>query len=100
VGLEASIEGGIHAMRLLFETHKAEEERGFLLVDAKNVFNKDNSRTAMCWTVHHQWPSGARYTFNCYRHWSVLVVRSANGTPLFLSSKEGVTQGDHLMVTI
>jgi hypothetical protein len=35
-GLEAGIEGGIHAMRLLCETHLAEEEWGFLLVDARN----------------------------------------------------------------
>jgi hypothetical protein len=33
-GLEASIEGGIHAIRLLWQTHEAEEEWGFLLVDA------------------------------------------------------------------
>jgi hypothetical protein len=46
VGLEAGIEGGIHAMRLLWESHKAEEEWGFLLVDAKNVFNECN-RTAI-----------------------------------------------------
>ncbi len=38
-GLESGIEGGIHAARLLWETHAEEEEWGFLLVDAKNAFN-------------------------------------------------------------
>jgi hypothetical protein len=46
-GLEAGIEGGIHAMRLLWDMHLAEEEWGFLLVDAKNAFNEGNWR-AMC----------------------------------------------------
>jgi hypothetical protein len=41
-GLKARIEGGIHAMRLLWEQHKAEEEWGFLLVDARNAFNEGN----------------------------------------------------------
>jgi hypothetical protein len=42
-GLEAGMEGGIHAMRLLWEQHAAEEEWGFLLVDARNVFNEGNA---------------------------------------------------------
>jgi hypothetical protein len=45
-GLEASIESGIHVMRLLWEMHAAEEEwGGFLLVDAKNAF-KEGKRLA------------------------------------------------------
>jgi hypothetical protein len=72
-GLKAGIEGGIHAMRLLWDTHSAKEESGFLLMDAKNAFNEGN-RTAMCWTIRHPWPSGARYTFNCYRHWLTLAI--------------------------
>ena len=82
-------------MRLLWDTFEAEKEWGFLLVDARNAFNEGN-RTAMLWTIRHRWPSGARFTFNCYRHWTNLVVRSDNGTSLFLHSKEGVTQGDPL----
>jgi hypothetical protein len=88
VGLKAGIEGGIHVMRLLFETHKAEDEWGFLLIDTKNEFNEGN-KTTMYWTVHHQWPFSAWFTFNCYWHWLALVVWSAGGTSLFLSSKEG-----------
>jgi hypothetical protein len=50
--LEAGVEGGIHAMRLIWEEHKMEEEWGFLLVDARNAFNEGN-RIAMLWTVRH-----------------------------------------------
>ena len=45
----------------------------------------------MLWVVHHKWPSGARYAFNCYRHWDTLVIKAGNRTGHFLYSKEGVT---------
>jgi hypothetical protein len=94
-GLDSGIEGAIHAMQHTWEANKAEEEWGYLLIDAKNAFNEQN-RTAMLWTVRHEWPSGARFTFNCYKHWATLVIRSNDGTGTFLYSKEGVTQGDPL----
>ena len=34
-GLQADIECGIHAMYSIRETHKVEEEWGFLLIDAR-----------------------------------------------------------------
>jgi hypothetical protein len=98
-GLEAGIEGGIHAMRSLWKAHEEEEKWGFLLVDARNAFNEGN-RMAMLWTVRHRWPSGARFTFNCYRHWAILIVRAQDGLAIFLFSKEGVTQGDPLAMII
>jgi hypothetical protein len=94
-GLEAGIEGAIHAMQNLWDLHQQEEEWGFLLIDAKNAFNEQN-RTGMLWTVRHDWPSGARFVFNCYKDWATLALRSNNGTAAFLSSKEGVTQEDPL----
>ena len=27
----------------------------------------------MMWTVRHCWPAGARFAFNCYRHWAQLL---------------------------
>ena len=39
VGLEAGIEGAIHAMRVLWEEHKTEEDWGFLIIDMRNAFN-------------------------------------------------------------
>lgn len=51
----------------------------------------------MLWTVRHEWPSGARFVFNCYKHhYNILVIRNNNGTLCVTASKEGVTQGDPL----
>ena len=51
----------------------------------------------MLWSVQHEWPSGAHFTFNCYRHWATLVVwDTGDGSGHFLHRKEGVTQGDPL----
>ena len=45
--------------------------------------------------VRYEWPSGAQFTFNCYRHWATLVVRdTGDGSGHFLHIKEGLTQGD------
>ena len=52
-GLEAGVEGAIHAMRVLWEDHKKEEDWGFLLIDARNAFNEENW-TAMLWDVRHE----------------------------------------------
>ena len=70
-GVKVSIVERIHAMRLLWEPHPQEEDWGFLLIDARNAFNEDN-RTEMLWIFWNEWPSGAQFTFNCYRHWSTL----------------------------
>ena len=78
--------------------HSDEEDWGFLLIDARNAFNEEN-RTAMLWAVRYEWPSGAQFTYNCYRHWSTLVVRNTeDGSGHFLHSKEGMTQGDPLFM--
>ena len=51
----------------------------------------------MLWAVRYEWPGGARFTYNCYRHWATLVVRNTeDGLGHFLHSKKGVTQGDPL----
>ena len=64
-------EGGGETQRALealeFLTHDA-ESIGMTLVDARNGFN-ELSRLAMLWTVRHRWPAGARFAFNCYKHW-------------------------------
>jgi len=94
-GLQAGIDGAIHAMQHEWDIHHMEENWGFLLIDARNAFNELNC-TAMLWTVHHEWPSSARFTFNSYRHWTSLVIRCNDGTGVFLHGQEGVTQGDPL----
>jgi hypothetical protein len=53
-GLEAGIEGAIHASQLIWDQHSAEDEWGFLLVDVtRNAFNEKN-RKAMMWTLRHE----------------------------------------------
>ena len=68
------------------------EERGFLLLDANNAFNEIN-RVRMLWTDRHLWTSVARFVFNCYCHWSSLVLWNLNGTEIILHSREVMTQG-------
>jgi hypothetical protein len=85
-GLESGIEGGIHAMSHMWEQHKMEEDWGFLLIDASNVFN-EQKQTGMLWAVQYELPSGVRCTFNCYKHWATLVIRSNNGSGGFLHLK-------------
>ena len=95
-GLQAGVEGAVHAMQHVWDVHHQEEQWGFFLIDASNAFNELN-RTHMLWTVRREWPSGARFVFNCYKHWATLIVRGNTGTGgISLASKEGVTQGDPL----
>ena len=97
-GVEAGIEVAIHVMHVLWKEHNKNEYWGFLLIEARNVFNEESQAT-MLWAVQHEWPSGAQFTFNCYRHWATLVVRdTGDGSDHFLHSKEGVTQGDPLTI--
>ena len=47
------------------------------------------------------WPSGAWFTFNCYRHWAQLILRMHKGNEVsIIFSKEGVTQGDPLSMVV
>ena len=94
-GLQAGIEGAVHVMHSIWDAHKMEEDWGFLLIDARNAFNEIN-RTVMLWVVRHEWPSGARFCFNCYQHHALLVNRGAIGKTVMIPSQEGVTQGDPL----
>ena len=82
-------------MRILWQKHAQEEDWGLLLIDTRNLFNEEN-HTAMIWAMRFEWPSGARFAFNCYCHWVTLVTRAGNGTGHFLFSKDGLTQGESL----
>ena len=74
-------------MRLLWTQNSQEKELGFLLIDARNAFN-EKIWTAKIWDVRHEWPSGAQFTFNSYRHWATLVVRDTEyGSGHFLHRK-------------
>ena len=52
----------------------------------------------MLWTVRLLWLSGDRFYFNCYCHWSLIVLWNGNGTASFLHSREGVVQGEPLAI--
>ena len=94
-GLRAGVDGAIHGMSALWRELEAEDNTGFLLIDASNAFN-EVSRVNMLWVIRHEWPAGARFAFNCYRHHSLLVVRNPGSKAFTFYSKEGVTQGDPL----
>ena len=52
-GLEAGIEGAVHAVKALWDVHQHDDDWGFLLVDARNAFNEGN-RIAFLWTIRHR----------------------------------------------
>ena len=58
----------------------------------RNAFNEKKC-TVILQAVKHEWSSGARFAFNCYRHWATLMIRAGDGESHFLHSKERVTQG-------
>ena len=85
----------IHGVQALWDENSSTEGWYFLLVDAKNAFNNINL-VRMIWMVRHLWTSGDCFVFNCYFHWSSLVLRNGNGAASILHGREGVTQGDPL----
>ena len=95
-------EGGRGTQRSLgaleFLTQEADPS-GTTLVDARNEFN-ELIRLAMLWTVRHHCPAGARFAFNCYRHWEQLLLRQPVDLPVTILSREGVTQGDPLSMVL
>ena len=93
--LKAGIDGTAHRVQAIWYTKLTTDDWGFLLIDTKKYFNEIN-KIVMQWTVYHLWPSGARFIFSCYRHWSSLVLRNRNGTSIFLHSREGVKQREPL----
>ena len=86
-GLEAGTEGGMHDITMEWDEHKHEEDWGFLIADARNAFNEP-SRDQMPWNARHLWPSGARFTFNCCRHFANLLVQNGDGTVLVILGRE------------
>ena len=54
----------------------------------------------MLWTVWYFWLVGARFTFNCYENWAQLLLRQSGETPVKILIREGVTQGDPLLMVL
>ena len=95
-------EGGGGTQRALealeFLTQEAEPS-GTTLVDARNGFN-ELIRLATLWTVRHRWTAGARFAFNCYKHWAQLLLRQPGEPLVTILSREGATQGDTLSMVL
>ena len=98
-GLAAGIEGGIHAAQQFWSQHAATPEFGFLQVDATNAFNQID-RTAMLWVTRHEWPRGALFVFNCYKHHALLVIHGSTHELQSLPSQTGVAQGCPLAMIV
>ena len=69
------------------------------IVDVPNGLN-NLSRLAMLWTVRNCWPVGPRFTFNFYKHCEHLILHHPRDPPGTLLSREGVTQGDPLLMVL
>jgi len=73
-GLQAGIEGAIHAMNEFFAAHQDDANGwGVLLVYAANAFNLLN-HAAMLLHAHVLWPCCAYFLSNTYRGWSVNIA--------------------------
>ena len=94
VGLKAGIDSNVHRVQAIWDTKSTREDWGFLLVDPKNAFNEINW-IGMLWTVCHLWPSGAHFDFNCYYHWSLLVLRNRNRTSILCTLGRYWSRGNH-----
>ena len=93
VGLPAGIEGAIHAAREHWDAQADQPDFGFLQIDAKNAFN-ELDRTMMLYVTRYLWPHGARYAYNCYKHWSVVLFHDpTSGIATKIFSATGVVQG-------
>jgi hypothetical protein len=58
-----------------------------------NFFNELN-QTMMLYVTRYLWPQGARYAYNCHKHWStVLFLDTTAGTATKINSATGVVQG-------
>ena len=76
-----------------------DETKDLKLIDSINGFN-ELSRLAMLWTVRHHWPLGVIFALNCYKHEAKLIVHWPAALFRILTSREGVTQGDPLLVVL
>ena len=84
-------------MCLLWKHNYQEEDCGFLLIDALNAFNEDNSMETLQ-SVRYKCPNGAQFTLNCCTHWNTLVLSNAGGSGHCLYIKYRVTDGYPLSI--
>ena len=54
----------------------------------------------MMWTVRNRWSAGARFAFNCYRHWAKLLLRQPEEPPVKILIREGLPKVDPLLMIL
>ena len=97
--LRSVIDGAVHGVQYIWGKTLTTDDWVFLLVNANNAFNEINLIGMLC-TVRHLWTYGAQFFFNCYIHWSSLVLWNTNGAASFIHSREGATPGDPLAMIV
>ena len=85
--LKALFDGVLHRVKYIYDANFTKENWEFLLVDTKNTFNEMNIIIMFC-TVHHLWPSGARFILNCYRQHYLIILKNGDGTSNIIHSRE------------
>ena len=83
---------------LLVDAKNAGSGWGLLLVDAKNAFNVVSRVTALL-NARILWPRCSCFLINAYRGYSMLLLKGFEHI-LYMYSKEGLTQGDHLIQSL
>ena len=61
--LKSGIDGAVHGVQTFWDKNLTTEDRGLLLVYAKDAFININ-QVRILWTVRHLWLYGARFFFN------------------------------------
>ncbi|KAL3826410.1 hypothetical protein ACHAXA_008618 [Cyclostephanos tholiformis] len=98
--LDPRTDPNVAAEDATFTRYKPGTGFGSELFDARNGFNELNCYL-MLWNVAHRWNRGSRFAFNRDWHWVRCLVRSEPGEPgLVIHSKEGITQGDYLAMSL
>ena len=93
----ASLKGGVdhtvHAVSAVWAEMDQDELNGFLVIDAENAFNSC-SRVNMLCNVHHLWPAGVYFVFNCYSIATLFIRRNHTGEVMWTFASEESVQGD------
>ena len=74
-------------------------ENVLTLIVARNALNELSCLT-MLWTARNRWPSGARFSLNCYCHEVLLVIQHLAALFHIITIIWGVTHEDPILMVI